>query len=79
MIKTKQELLELIEDNSGVRDIKEDSKLIEDLNFDSLDMIELQMLLEEEFEISIPDSDTENILSVSDIIEYLKTKDIYLS
>jgi acyl carrier protein len=79
MTKTKQELFELIEDNTGVSNVKEDSKLIDDLGFDSLDLIELQMLLEEEFEIEIKDIDAEKLFTVSDIINYLETKNIYLS
>jgi acyl carrier protein len=79
MVKTKVELFELIEDNTGVSGVKEDSKLIDDLGFDSLDMVELQMLLEDEFEIQIQDAEVEKILSVSEIIEYLKTRDIILS
>ena len=79
MVKTKIELFELIEDNTGVHNVKEESKLIDDLGFDSLDMVELQMLLEDEFEIEIKDSEVEKILSVKEIIEFLETKNIILS
>ena len=47
-------------------EVKEDSKFIEDLGADSLDVVELVMALEEKFDIEIPDEDAEKILTVSD-------------
>ena len=47
-------------------EVKEDSKFIEDLGADSLDVVELVMALEEEFDIEIPDEDAEGILTVKD-------------
>jgi acyl carrier protein len=44
----------------------------EDLNADSLDIVELIMALEEEFELEIPDEDAEKIQTVGEIIEYIK-------
>jgi acyl carrier protein len=44
-----------------IAEIKEDSKFIEDLGADSLDVVELVMALEEEFDIEIPDEDAEGI------------------
>ena len=52
--------------------IKEDSKFIEDLGADSLDVVELVMALEEEFDIEIPDEDAEGILTVSDALKYIE-------
>ena len=46
----------------------------EDLNVDSLDLFELVMALEEEFEIEIPSEDLEKITTVGAVIEYLKNK-----
>jgi acyl carrier protein len=76
---TKQEFIELIENTTGVRDVKEESNFINDLGFDSLDLIELTMALEEEFGIEIPDEDVEGLSTVASVIEYLKTRDINLS
>ncbi len=45
----------------------------EDLNADSLDIVELIMALEETFEIEIPDEDAEKILTVGAVVEYIKT------
>ncbi|MFK2822815.1 MULTISPECIES: acyl carrier protein [Arcobacter] len=53
-------------------EIKEDSKFIEDLGADSLDVVELVMALEEKFDIEIPDEDAEGILTVSDAIKYIE-------
>ena len=54
-------------------EIKEDSKFIEDLGADSLDVVELVMALEEKFDIEIPDEDAEKILTVGDAIAYVET------
>lgn len=53
-------------------EVKEDSKFIEDLGADSLDVVELVMALEEEFDIEIPDEDAEGILTVADAIKYIE-------
>lgn len=52
--------------------IKETSYLTDDLGADSLDSIELVMAFEDEFDIEIPDKDSENFKTVQDIIEYLQ-------
>ena len=53
-------------------EVKEDSKFIEDLGADSLDVVELVMALEEKFHIEIPDEDAEKILTVADAIKYIE-------
>ncbi len=45
-------------------EVKEESKFIEDLGADSLDVVELVMALEDKFDIQIPDEDTETIATV---------------
>ncbi|MBA7549928.1 Acyl carrier protein [subsurface metagenome] len=50
--------------------ITEDSSLVDDLDTDSLDMIELIMAFEEEFGIEIQDKDAERIKTVGDVIKY---------
>jgi acyl carrier protein len=52
--------------------VKPESKFIEDLGADSLDIVELVMVMEETFGIEIPDEDAENIRSVNDAISYVK-------
>jgi len=53
-------------------DISLEASFIEDLGADSLDIVELIMALEEEFDIEIPDSEAEKITSVGDAVEYIK-------
>ena len=52
--------------------VKPDAKFIEDLGADSLDIVELVMVIEETFGIEIPDEDAENIKSVNDAVQYVK-------
>jgi len=54
-------------------EIKMGSSFVNDLGADSLDIVELIMALEEEYEIEFPDEDVEKITTVSDIVEYIKT------
>ncbi len=53
-------------------EVKEDSKFVEDLGADSLDVVELVMALEEKFDIEIPDSDAEKITTVGDAVKYIE-------
>jgi len=57
--------------NIEVNKINENSKIIEDLGADSLDMIEMLMALEEEFNISVPDDQAENLKTVGDIANFI--------
>ena len=50
-----------------------EAKFIEDLGADSLDIVELVMAMEEEFEVEIPDEEAENIKTVGDAINYINT------
>lgn len=49
-----------------------EASFIDDLGADSLDIVELIMALEEEFDIKIPDSDAEKVVTVGDVVEYIK-------
>ena len=49
-----------------------EASLIDDLGADSLDIVELVMALEEEFDIEIPDADAEKVATVGDVVEYIK-------
>ena len=52
--------------------VTEDASFIDDLGADSLDLVELIMALEEEFGIEIPDGDAEKVVSVGDVVNYIK-------
>ncbi len=54
--------------------ITPDTRLMDDLKADSMDLVEMVMAFEEEFNISIPDEDAEKMVKVSDVIAYLETK-----
>lgn len=49
-----------------------EASFIDDLGADSLDIVELIMALEEEFDMEIPDADAEKIATVNDVVEYIK-------
>jgi len=53
-------------------EITENSSFIEDLGADSLDVVELVMAFEEEFDVEIPDEDAEDIKTVEDAVNYLE-------
>ncbi|HEY7835467.1 MAG TPA: acyl carrier protein [Ktedonobacterales bacterium] len=74
---TKDEILAklkpVIADQLGVdvADVKEDASFTEDLNADSLDLVELIMSLEEGFHIQISDEDAEKITTVGEAVDYI--------
>ena len=53
-------------------EITPESAFVEDLNADSLEVVELVMALEDEFGISIPDEDAEKIVTVQDALNYIE-------
>ncbi|MBZ0121402.1 MAG: acyl carrier protein [Sandaracinaceae bacterium] len=57
-----------------VAQIKEESQFIEDLGADSLAIVELVLAFEEQFEIEIPDEDTEKIRTVGDAVKYIESR-----
>ncbi len=76
---TEEQLLRLrkiVADRLGVDEVQivPEASFVEDLNADSLDLVELIMSLEEEFGIQIPDEDAEKIRTVGDAIAYLEDR-----
>jgi acyl carrier protein len=63
----------IIVEQLSLRDdeVKNESNFVEDLGADSLDIVELIMAMEEEFEIEIPDDEAEKILTVQDCVDYV--------
>ncbi|SHE31976.1 MULTISPECIES: acyl carrier protein [Caloramator] len=53
-------------------DITMESSFMDDLGADSLDVVELIMALEDEFDLEIPDEEAEKIQTVGDVVEYIK-------
>ena len=64
----------IIIEQLGVADtsVTMEASFIDDLGADSLDIVELIMALEEEFDIEIPDADAEKVVSVGDVVDYIK-------
>ena len=54
--------------------VTEDSEVIDDLGADSLDIVDLVMTLEEEFDTEIPDEDIEILRTVGDIVKYIEER-----
>lgn len=54
--------------------VKAEASFIDDLGADSLDIVELVMAMEEEFDLEIPDEDAEKLRTVQDVASYLASK-----
>ena len=52
--------------------INDDSKIMEDLGADSLHTVELVMKFEKEYDMEIPDEDTDNLITVGDVKKYIE-------
>ena len=71
-----EKVKKIVSETLGVdeKEVKPESKLVDDLGVDSIGMLDLLLKFEDEFNISIPDQDAEKITRVQDIIDYLKTR-----
>jgi acyl carrier protein len=58
----------------SMEEVTPEASFIEDLGADSLDIVELIMALEEEYDMEIPDEDAEKIQTVDDVISYIQSK-----
>ena len=70
-----EKVKEVISEQLDVEDldsITTETTFIDDLGADSLDIVELIMALEEEFDIEIPDADAEKVVTVGDVVDYIK-------
>ena len=76
MEEVQSKLKEIVMDrlNAEEDQIKPEASFVEDLGADSLDIVELIMGIEEEFDIEIPDEDAEKLTTVVEAMEYVKTK-----
>jgi acyl carrier protein len=70
-----EQVKEIIVEQLGVSgdDVKSEASFQEDLNADSLDLVELIMSMEDKFGVKIPDEDAEKIQTVNDAVEYVVT------
>lgn len=69
-----EKVKEIIVEQLGVdeEEVTLQASFVDDLGADSLDIVELVMALEEEFDLEIPDEDAEKILNVGDAVNYIK-------
>jgi len=70
-----QRVKKIVAEQLGVNEaeIKNESSFLDDLGADSLDMVELVMALEDEFDTEIPDEETEKITTVQQAIDYINS------
>ena len=73
-----EKMKEIIAEQLSVEEenVTESSSFKEDLGADSLDLFELVMALEDEYSIEIPSDDLQNLLTVGDVMNYLKDKGV---
>ncbi|HOJ87130.1 MAG TPA: acyl carrier protein [Elusimicrobiales bacterium] len=71
-----EEIKKLISESlsTDINEIKEDSKFVDDLGADSLDIVELVMSMEKKFDIEIPDEDAQKIKTVGEAIDYISNR-----
>ena len=69
-----QKVQDIIAESLGVKrnEVVASASFIDDLNADSLDIVELVMTIEKEFDIEIPDDEAERIRTVQDAIDYIR-------
>ncbi len=69
-----EKLKEIIVNQLGVEEeqVKMKSTFVDDLSADSLDIVELVMSIEEEFDMEIPDEAAEKIVTVEDVVKYIE-------
>ncbi len=73
-----EKLQAIIAEQLGIEagDVSVESSFKDDLNADSLDLFEMIMAMEEEFEVEIPSDDLEKLQTVQDVMDYLKEKGV---
>ena len=69
-----QRLKTIVIDQLGVNEenVTMEATFVDDLAADSLDIVELIMNIEEEFDLEIPDNDTEKIVTIGDVVKYIE-------
>lgn len=76
LMSSEKKIKQIIAEQLGLNEdeVKFEASLVDDLGADSLDIVELVMAMEEEFEMEIPDEDAEKIVTVKDILDYVKKR-----
>ncbi len=73
IVEIKNRIVEIVASQLGIEeeDVTAEASVIDDLGADSLDVVELVMALEEEFDLEIPDEEAEKITKVQNIFDYM--------
>ena len=73
IVEIKNRIVEIVANQLGIEeeDVTAEASVIDDLGADSLDVVELVMALEEEFDLEIPDEEAEKIINVQNIFDYM--------
>ena len=58
--------------DANAEEMTMETRIDEDLGADSLDVVELLMSIEDEFEVEIPDEEIENLKTIGDVVEYIQ-------
>lgn len=76
MSATQEKVIKLISDATKIElaKISTGTSFVEDLNLDSLDIVELMMKMEDDFGVEIPEEDAEGLKTVADVVNYLDAK-----
>ncbi|MFZ9000904.1 MAG: acyl carrier protein [Bacteriovoracaceae bacterium] len=71
-----QKVIDLISEATKIEKAKINlsTNFVDDLNLDSLDIVELMMKMEDDFGVEIPEEDAEKLKTVNDVVTYLGTK-----
>ncbi|MBR7163772.1 MAG: acyl carrier protein [Clostridia bacterium] len=71
-----EKVKKVIAEQMGVDEasISKDTSFVDDLGADSLDVVELVMALEEEFDMEFSDGEAENMKTIGDVVEYIKAQ-----
>ena len=74
----KDRILELIAEqfHVDVNDLDEDTSFMDDLNVDSIELLELVMSIEDDFDLEISDEVLENLETVGDVLDYIDSQEI---
>ena len=70
-----EKVIKIVSDATKVEagNIKGKTNFVDDLNLDSLDMVEMMMKMEEEFGVEIPEDKTEELKTINDVTNFLKS------
>ncbi len=71
-----KKIIDIVSDELSIErdEISEQSNLSADLGADSLDAVEITMILEDEFDLSISDKDANNLINIKSIVDYIEKK-----